>query len=132
VVSKRLIVGVISVALCGCASSITKQRNAPELSFQGPLRKTTLNSSQVKLVQQGISASLKDASARFGGSYKAAISANNETIVCGFVNGRRFAGMFDKPAGGSMEFLPIGVSINQQEEDAVIVFLRFVLLYIVG
>ena len=121
---KGLIVVVILPALCGCASSVIKERNAPELAFQGPLRKTSLTSSQIKLVQQGISTSLKDPSARFGGSYKAAISANNETIVCGYVNGRRFAGMFAKPAGGTMEFLPIGVSINQQEEDAVKLYCR--------
>ena len=122
---QRLIVVVVSLVLCGCASSIRKERNAPDLSFQGPLRSQSLSSSQIKLVQHGIASSLKDPkSASFGGSYKAGISANSETIVCGFVNGKKFAGMFAKPADGPMEFLPIGVSISQEEEDAVKTYCR--------
>lgn len=124
-VRQRLIVVMVSLALWGCASSITKQRNAPDLSFQGPLRSASVTASQVKLAQQGIAASFKDGkTATFGKSYKAGISANNETIVCGYVNGKKFAGMFAKPSDGPMEFLPIGVSINQEEEDAVKTYCR--------
>jgi hypothetical protein len=52
------------------------------------------------------------------------LSANSETIVCGYVNGKKFVGMFAKPAEGPMEFLPIGVSISQEEEDAVKTYCR--------
>lgn len=114
-----LIVVMVLLALCGCAESVRKQRNAPQLSFQGPLRSSSLTTAQIKLVQQGISSTLKDPSAKFGGSYRGGLSANGETIVCGYVNGRRFVGMFAKPTQGSVEFLPIGISIDQQEEDAV-------------
>ncbi len=75
-------------------------------------------------IQQGIASSLKDSSASFGGSYRAGLSANSETVVCGYVNGKKFVGMFAKPAEGPTEFLPIGVSINQEEEDAVKTYCR--------
>jgi hypothetical protein len=109
----------VALALDGCASARIAERNAPDLSFQGPLRSVSLSSAQIKLVQQGIASSLKDPYASFGGSYKAGLSANSETVVCGYVNGKKFVGMFAKPAQGPTEFLPIGVSINQEEEDAV-------------
>jgi hypothetical protein len=116
---------VAALLLSGCASERIAESNAPDLSFQGPLRPVNLSSAQIKLVQQGIAASLKDgASARFGGSYKAAISANSEIVVCGYVNGERFAGMFAKPVNGSTEFLAIGVAISQEEEDAVKTYCR--------
>ena len=116
-------VGVV-LTLCGCASARIAERNAPDLSFQGPLRSASLSSAQIKLVQQGIASSLKDSSANFGGSYKAGLSANSETVVCGYVNGKKFVGMFAKPAEGPTEFLPIGISINQEEEDAVKTYCR--------
>jgi hypothetical protein len=58
-----------------------------------------LSSAQIKLVQKGIAKSLKDpASASFGRSYGAgATSFENEIVICGFVNGKRFVGMFAKP-----------------------------------
>ena len=123
----RLSMAVVAVlVLCGCAAQneiSKKQReaesNAPDLSFQGPLRPVTLSAAQIKLVQQSVAANLKDPSAKFGSSYRGAVSANGETIVCGYVNGRKFAGMFAKPVDGPTEFLPIGISIDQQEEDAV-------------
>jgi hypothetical protein len=121
----RIMVIVAALVLSGCASARIAQRNAPDLSFQGPLRSQSLSSSQIKLVQQGIASSLKDSeSASFGRSYRAGISANSETVVCGYVNGKKFVGMFAKPADGPMEFLPIGVSINQGEEDAVKTYCR--------
>ena len=118
-----IMVGV-ALALSGCASARIAERNAPDLSFQGPLRSVCLSSAQIKIVQQGIAASLKDPSASFGGSYKAGLSANSETVVCSYVNGKKFVGMFAKPAQGATEFLPIGVSINQEEEDAVKTYCR--------
>jgi hypothetical protein len=119
----RIMVGV-AVALCGCASARIAERNAPDLSFQGPLRTVSVSPAQIKLIQQGIASSLKDSSASFGGSYRAGLSANSETVVCGYVNGKKFVGMFAKPAEGPMEFLPIGVSISQEEEDAVKTYCR--------
>ena len=120
----RIIV-VAALLLSGCASARIAERNAPTLSFQGPLRSASLSSAQIKTVQQGIAASLKDpSSASFGGSYRAGISANSETVVCGYVNGKKFVGMFAKPANGPTEFLPIGVSISQEEEDAVKTYCR--------
>ena len=116
---QRLMVVGVLLALPGCAASIRKEQAAPELSFQGPLRSASLTTPQIKLLQQGVSSNLKDPAAKFGSNYRAGLSANGETIVCGYVNGKKFAGMFAKPTEGSMEFLPIGISINQQEEDAV-------------
>jgi len=114
------IVVVAALLLSGCASARIAERNAPTLSFQGPLRPASLSSAQIKTVQQGIAVSLKDpSSASFGGSYRAGISANSETVVCGYVNGKKFVGMFAKPAKEPTEFLSIGVSISQEEEDAV-------------
>jgi hypothetical protein len=109
----------VALALSGCASARIAERNAPDLSFQGPLRSVSVSPAQIKLIQQGIASSLKDSSASFGASYRAGLSANSETVVCGYVNGKKFVGMFAKPAEGPMEFLPIGVSISQEEEDAV-------------
>jgi len=83
-----------------------------------------VSAAQIKLVQLGIASSLKDSPASFGDSYRAGLSANSETIVCGYVNGKKFVGMFAKPAEGPTEFLPIGVSINQEEEDAVKTYCR--------
>jgi hypothetical protein len=95
---------VAALLLSGCASARIAESNAPDLSFQGPLRSVNLSSAQIKLVQQGIAASLKDgSSARFGGSYRAGMSANSEIVVCGYVNGERFAGMFAKPVQPNLE-----------------------------
>jgi hypothetical protein len=75
----RLLIAVVAVlVLCGCAAQneISKRQreaesNAPDLSFQGPLRPMNLSAAQIKLVQQGIAGSLKDpASASFGNSYQ--------------------------------------------------------------
>jgi hypothetical protein len=40
-------------------------------------------------------------------------------VVCGYVNGRRFVGMFANPEGGLTEFLPIRVAVSEEEQDAV-------------
>jgi hypothetical protein len=125
----RLLIAVVAVlVLCGCAAQneISRQQreaesNAPDLSFQGPLRPLTLSPAQVKLVmQKGIAQSLKDpASAIFGDSYRAGIDRDREIAVCGFVNGKRFVGMFAKPEGSSTEFLPIKVAESDEEQPAV-------------
>ena len=116
------------LVLSGCAAqreSYLAQRDAPDLSFKGPMRPVGLSSAQIKLVQQGIAASLKDAGpASFGKSYRAAMNADRQVVVCGYVNGKRFAGVFAKPARGPAQFLPIGVALDQQEEDAVKLYCR--------
>src|SRR5262249_29462109 len=94
--------------------------NAPSLSFKGPLALLPLSSAQIKLVQKGIAESLKDpASASFGRSYRAGKSDQDELIVCGYVNGKSFVGMFATPQGGSMEFLPIRVAQTEEEQPSV-------------
>jgi hypothetical protein len=111
---------VAVLVLSGCAAERVAERNAPSLSFQGPVHPVTLSSAQIKLVQQGVAESLKDAaSANFGGSYRAGINSNSEIVVCGYVNGKKFVGMFAKPENGPAEFLPIGVGLSEEEEEAV-------------
>jgi len=111
------------LALCGCAAqreSYVAQRDAPDLAFKGPLRPVPLSSAQIKLVQQALAGTLKDSAApSFGKSYRAARTAEGETVVCGYVNGKKFAGMFAKTSGGKNQVLPIGVGIDEQEEDSV-------------
>jgi len=124
----RLLIAVVAVlVLCGCAAQneISRQQReaesaAPDLSFQGPLRSVNLSSGQIKLVQQGIAQSLKDpSSASFGASYRAGVDRDREIAVCGFLNGKRFVGMFAKPEGGSTEFLPIKVAESDEDQPAV-------------
>jgi hypothetical protein len=115
------IMGVL--LLCGCAAqraSYINQRDAPDLAFKGPLRPVSLSAPQIKQVQQGIAAGLSDAGPKtFGKSYRAAINADGQTIVCGYFNGKKFAGMFAKSQGGKTQFLPIGLSVDEHEEDTV-------------
>jgi hypothetical protein len=118
----RIAVFAAVLVLCGCAAqreSYVAQRDAPDLSFSGPLRPVSLSSAQIKLVQQGIAEAVKDSgSPSFGKSYRAAMNADGETVVCGYANGKKFAGIFAKPTRGKAEFLPIGVGVDEQEEDA--------------
>jgi hypothetical protein len=109
---------VVAVLLLGgCAAERVAESNAPEVSFQGPIRSVTLSQAQIKLVQQTIVASLPDpASAKFGDSYRAGIDADREIAVCGFVNGKRFVGLFAKPVAGPTEFLPIKVSLTEEDQ----------------
>jgi hypothetical protein len=115
------IMGVL--LLSGCAAqhaSYINQRDAPDLAFKGPLRPVSLSAPQIKQVQQGIAVGLPEAGPKtFGKSYRAAINADGQTIVCGYLNGKKFAGMFAKSQGGKTQFLPIGLSVDQQEEDTV-------------
>jgi hypothetical protein len=59
------------------------------------------------------------ASARFGDSYRGGQGPDRKIVVCGFVNGKRFVGMFAKPEGGSTEFLPVKVAESDEEQAAV-------------
>ena len=121
----RQVTAVAVLVLCGCAvqneASVRQreaERNAPSLDFQGPLRPVTLSSAQVKLVQQGVAGMLKEpASAQFGDSYRAGLGPDRKIAVCGFVNGKRFVGMFAKPEGGAAEFLPIRVAVAEEQES---------------
>ncbi len=119
----RIAVLAAVLALCGCAAqreSYFAQRDAPDLAFKGPLSPVSLSPAQIKLVQAGIAANVKELSSpSFGKSYRAARTADGQTVVCGYVNGRRFAGLFAKPARGASVFLPIGVGLDDQEEDTV-------------
>jgi hypothetical protein len=114
--------------LTGCAAQRAEyvaQRDAPDLYFKGPVRPVALSSAQIKLVQQGVARSLTDwPSPSFGKSYRAAMNPDRKIVVCGYVDGKRFAGVFAKPARGAPQFLPIGVAIDQQEEDAVKLYCR--------
>jgi hypothetical protein len=128
----RQIAAVAVLAMGGCAAqqeTFVRQREAeraaPELDFQGPLRPTTLSKAQIKLVQQGVVPLLKDpASAQFGNSYRAGLGPDRRIAVCGFVNGKRFVGMFAKPEGGALEFLPIRVATAEEEQEGVREFCR--------
>ena len=113
---------VAALALSGCAAQRAEyaaERDAASLSFQGPIRSVTLSSAQIKSAQQAIAASLKSQPASFGRSYRAGLTADQEIVVCGYVNGKKFVGIFAKPAGGPPQFLPVGVSVDEQEEDTV-------------
>jgi hypothetical protein len=116
-------VAIAVLGLAGCAAqreSYYDQRDAPDLAFKGPLRAVSLSPAQVKLVQQGIAANVTDSGAPgFGKSYRAARNSDGEIVVCGYVNGRKFVGMFAKSARGKTTFLPIGIGLDQQEEDQV-------------
>ena len=110
---------VVALALGNCAEREYGD-DAPSLQFHGPLAPLTLSSAQIKLVQKGIAQSLKDpASASFGRSYRAGLSNQDELIVCGYVNGKSFVGMFATPKGSSTEFLPIRVAESEEEQPAV-------------
>jgi hypothetical protein len=134
----RQVTAVAVLALCGCAvqneASVRQreaERNAPSLDFQGPLRPATLSKAQIKLVQLGIAGSLEDpASAKFGDSYRAGLGPDRKIAVCGFVNGKRFVGMFAKPEGGPTEFLPIRVAVAEEEQEGVREFCRATGIYL--
>jgi hypothetical protein len=117
----RRITVVVVLALGGCAQPAA-ERNAPNLDFAGPIRPLILSSAQIKVVQQGIAASLPekgDSNPVFGNSYRAGVYSGREIVVCGFVNGKRFVGMFAKPEGGSTEFLPIKIALGEEQQPAV-------------
>jgi hypothetical protein len=118
-------IGVIAAVLVvvGCTAQreqYAAERDAPDLSFKGPIPSVALSPAQIKSVQAGITEGLKDSGPpSFGKSYRAGLNADRAIVVCGFANGKRFVGMFAKAPGGKTQFLPIGVSIDEQEEDAV-------------
>jgi hypothetical protein len=116
-----MVVAVLAVSSCAAQrESYYAQRDAPDLAFKGPLRAAPLSSAQVKLVQQGIAAVMTDSGTpSFGKSYRAAKNSDGEIVVCGYVNGRKFVGIFAKSARGQTTFLPIGMGLDQVEEDTV-------------
>ena len=134
----RPITGVAVLILCGCAAqqeAFVRQReaerNAPNLDFQGPLRPATLSKAQIKMVQQGVAGMLKEpASAKFGDSYRGGQGPDRKIVVCGFVNGKRFVGMFAKPEGGSTEFLPIRVALEEVDQESVRQYCRATGIYL--
>ena len=70
------------------------------------------------------------ASARFGDSYRGGQGPDRKIVVCGFVNGKRFVGMFAKPEGGSTEFLPIRVASRGGDQESVREFCRATGIYL--
>jgi len=115
-----LLACVMTVAISALAAEHEYGDDAPSLTFKGPLAPLPLSSAQIKLVKKGIAESLADpASASFGRSYRAGMSSEDELIVCGYVNGKSFVGMFATPQGGSMEFLPIRVAHSEEEQPSV-------------
>jgi hypothetical protein len=121
---------VAALAFANCAEREYGD-DAPSLPFHGPLAPLTLSSAQIKLVQKGIAQSLKDpASASFGRSYRAGMSNQDELIVCGYVNGKSFVGMFATPKGSSTEFLPIRVAESEEEQPAVREYCRAKGIYV--
>jgi hypothetical protein len=122
----RLGIAVIAVlVLSGCAAQRAAESNAPAVPFKGPLRPVTLSPAQIKLVKKGIAESLEDPKAAvFGESYRAGVGPYGEIAVCGFVNGKRFVGMFAKPQGGSAEFLPIRIVTSQEQQEGARLYCR--------
>ena len=115
----RLLTVFAVLVLASCAQRAA-ERAAPSLAFEGPLRSASLSAAQIKLVKKAVAASLKDpASAQFGNSYRTGISSEGEKVVCGFVNGKRFVGMFAKPQRGATLFLPIRVALTEDQQGAV-------------
>jgi hypothetical protein len=109
---------VVALALGNCAEREYGD-DAPSLQFHGPLAPLTLSSAQIKLVQKGIAQSLKDpASANFGRSYRAGMSNQDELIVCGYVSGKSFVGMFAHQRA-VRRVLTIRVAESEEEQPAV-------------
>jgi len=110
----------MTVAMPAFAAEREYGDDAPSLTFKGPLAPLPLSPAQIKLVKKAIADSLADpASASFGRSYRAGKSDQDELIVCGYVNGKSFVGMFATPQGGSIEFLPIRVAQTEEEQPSV-------------
>ena len=119
---RRGIAVVLVLLLSSCAAQRAEyfaQRDAPDLNFKGPIRPVSLSSAQIKQVERGV-ASLQNKGAKsFGKTYRAGVNADGQIVVCGYLDGKKFAGMFAKPQGGKTEFLPIGISVDEQAEETV-------------
>jgi hypothetical protein len=121
---------VALLLLSGCATTNGTEAEAPSRTFEGPLKPVPLSAAQIKIVQQGIAASLKDP-ANFGDSYRAGMSLDHQLVVCGHVNGTTFQGMFAKNADdGSTVFLPIVIGVSDTDRDLVRRDCRFDGIYI--
>ena len=113
---------VLVLLLSGCAAQRAEyfaQRDAPDLNFKGPIRPVSLSSAQIKQVERGVASLQNKGAQSFGKSYRAGVNANGQIVVCGYLDGKKFAGMFAKPQGGKTEFLPIGISVDEQAEETV-------------
>ena len=117
---RPLIAVVAALTLSGCLAQRAAERNAPDVPFEGPLRPGALSPAQIELVQKGVADGLKDlkdaATPSFGSSYRAGKDSDGDIAVCGFVNGKRFAGVLTKPLGGATEFLPIRIATTEDEQ----------------
>ena len=117
---RPLVAAIAVLMLSGCAAQRAAERNAPDVTFGGPLRPVALSSAQIGIVQKGVTDSLVDMNDKstpsFGESYRAAKGADADVAVCGFVNGKRFVGLLSKPEGGPTEFLPIKIAITDEEQ----------------
>ena len=115
----RILLVVAVLALGGCGMYRAAEQSQPvDIPFRGPLRSVSLSPAQIKAVQAGIRATLPEpAAATFSSNYRAGVNANGSIAVCGFVNGKRFVGMFAKPVEGPAEFLPIQVVTHEGSGD---------------
>lgn len=115
---RRITIAAVLI-LTGCSTYRAIEQSQPvDIPFKGPLRSVRLSPAQIKAVQAGIREALEDpASAKFSSNYRAGISANGSIAVCGFVNGKRFVGMFAKPVKGPAEFLPISIVTTEGSDD---------------
>lgn len=114
-----IVLGFFVLSLAGCSMYRAAEQSQPvDIPFKGPLRPVKLTPAQVKVIQAGIRESLPDPkSASFSSSYRAGVTPSGSIAVCGFVNGKRFVGMFAKPVGAPAEFLPIRVVSEVGAED---------------
>jgi hypothetical protein len=116
---------IVLLLLSGCAAQRAAERNAPAVPFKGPLPPVTLTQAQIKAVQKGIAEILPEPrSAVFGDSYRAGRGPYGEIAVCGFVNGKRFVGMFAKPQGETAQFLPIRVVLSEEQQESLRLYCR--------
>ncbi len=128
---RQAIAIMAALILCGCAAQRAAERNAPDVPFRGPLPPVTLSAAQIKLAQKGIAEILPEPKAAvFGDSYRAGRGPYGEIVVCGFVNGKRFVGMFAKPQGGSQQFLPIRVVLSEEQQEDMRLYCRVNGIYI--
>ena len=114
------IAAVLILTGCGMYYRAAEHSQPADIAFKGPLRPVKLTPSQIKTMQAGIRASLEDpAAASFSSSYRAGVTSSGSIAACGFVNGKRFVGVFAKPVGSPLEFLPIKVGTNEGNEEGI-------------
>ena len=94
IVVRSALLAVVAVGLAGCASaSPPAPAAAPAATKEPPGTPTTLTPQQVKIIQDGVRASLKDPdSAKFSGAILAAKRLNGDIDACGTVNAKNSYG----------------------------------------